>query len=146
MKRHRSIGRLISCAHRLTTSHIHNELGKYGIGSGQTLFLMRLYRGDGINQEALARDLMTDKATSMRAIKKLELAGYVRREIDPADKRSYKIYLAIKAEKLRPAVRRILDDWTNQLLTGFSREEKEKLFDFLERIVENAATKKETSR
>ena len=143
MKKARSIGRLTSCIHRFTTSHIHNELEKYDIGSGQTLFLMRLYHGDGINQESLARDLKTDKATSTRAIKKLERARYVRREIDDADKRAYKIYLTEKAEKMRPVVRGILKDWTNHLLTGFSEGEKEKLFDFLERIVENAVAKRQ---
>jgi hypothetical protein len=43
---------------------------------------------------------------------------------------------------MRPVIWRILREWTKTLLTGFSEEEKELLFTFLERIAENATTEK----
>jgi len=139
----RSIGRLVSCLHRLTASHVHGQLEKYGIGSGQILFLMGLYRSDNINQDQLAREVRADKATCTRAIKKLEKAGYVRRSADESDRRAYRIHLTEKARKLRPIIEKVLGDWTKHLLTGFSEEEKERLFNFLERLVANAAAKKQ---
>ncbi|MGC8816201.1 MAG: MarR family winged helix-turn-helix transcriptional regulator [Candidatus Hadarchaeum sp.] len=138
----KSIGRLISYLHRLKGSYLHERLGKYGIGSGQVPLLMRLYRGDGINQDHLAHEVNIDKATCTRAIEKLERVGLVRRRTDEADRRAYRVCLTKKAKRLRPTVERTLKDWTKLLLTGFSAEEREKLFEFLERLIANASAKK----
>lgn len=142
MGERRSIGRLISCLHRLTGSHLQERLKRYRIGSGQVPLLMRLYRGDGINQDQLAREIRIDKATCTRAIKKLERAGYVRIEADEADRRAHRIYLTGKARRVRPMIEKTLEDWTEHLLTGFTDEEREMVFDLLERLVANASSGK----
>jgi DNA-binding MarR family transcriptional regulator len=139
MKKQKSVGRIISCIHRFTQIHLSNELEPYNIGIGQLHFLMKLYKNDGINQEMLAHFLQTDKATSARAIKKLEKEGFVRRKTDEKDKRAYKIYLTKKAKDLKIKIRRITKNWTNTLLTDFSEEEKNLLFSYLDRIFKNAA-------
>ena len=139
MKKQKSVGRIISRIHRFTHIHLNNKLELFNIGSGQLHFLMKLYKNDGINQETLAHNLQTDKATSARAIKKLEKEGYVRRKIDDTDKRAYKIFLTKKAKDLKPKIKKITRDWTNTLLTGFSVDEKDLMFSFLERIAQNAA-------
>jgi DNA-binding MarR family transcriptional regulator len=138
MKKHRSVGRIISCIHRFTHIHLNNTLEPLKIGIGQLHFLMKLYNNDGINQETLAHCLKTDKATSARAINKLEKEGYVTRKKDETDKRAYKIYLTKKARDLQSKIRRITREWTNTLLTDFSEEEKDLLFFFLDRIAHNA--------
>lgn len=142
MGERRSIGRLVSCLHRLTGSYLHERLQKYGIGSGQVPLLMRLYRGDGINQDQLAKEVRIDKATCTRAIKKLERAGYVERQADAADRRAHRIHLTAKARRLRPVLEKALEDWTELLLAGFSEEEREMVFDLLERLVANASARK----
>ncbi|MGQ9787895.1 MAG: MarR family winged helix-turn-helix transcriptional regulator [Candidatus Hadarchaeaceae archaeon] len=142
MNERKSIGRLISRLHWLTGSHLHERLKKYGIGSGQVPLLMRLYRGDGINQDQLAREIRIDKATCTRAIRRLEQTGYVRREADEADRRAYRVYLTEKAKGFRPIIEMTLKDWTEHLLTGFSGEEREMVFRLLERLVANASSKK----
>lgn len=143
MNQHKSVGRLISCIHRYGKIHLHHELESYHLGSGQFHFLMALYHKDGIHQEHLADLLRIDKGTCARAIKRLEDEGYVTRAIDTNDKRAYQIFLTEKARDMRPIIRKILHDWTKTLLTGFSEEEKELVFTFLERIAENATKEKE---
>ena len=142
MNQHKSVGRFISCVNRYGKIHLHNELEPYHLGSGQFHFLMALYHKDGINQEHLAELLRIDKGTCARALKRLEDEGYVTRAIDTNDKRAYQIFLTEKAQQMRPVIWRILREWTKTLLTGFSEEEKELLFTFLERIAENATTEK----
>ncbi|MEM4187962.1 MAG: MarR family transcriptional regulator [Candidatus Hadarchaeum sp.] len=139
MGERRSIGRLISYLYRLTGSYLHERLKKHGIGSGQVPLLMRLYRGDGINQDQLAKELRIDKATCTRGLRKLERAGYVRRISDEADRRAYRICLTERARKLQPTIEKALEEWTKHLLSGFSDEEREMVFDLLERLVANAS-------
>ena len=138
MEKNKSVGRIVSCIHRFTAITFHKKLEKYNIGPGQLHFLMVLYRNEGINQECLAHKLMIDKATSARAIKKLEEEGYVTRKIDENDKRSYKIFLTKKGYDLKPIVNQILHEWTNILLTDFNEKEKKTLFELLEKLLKNA--------
>ncbi|MFH1014244.1 MAG: MarR family transcriptional regulator [Thermoplasmatota archaeon] len=119
---------------------MHNQLERYNIGSGQFHYLMLLYHKDGINQETLSEILKIDKATSARAIRKLEETGYITRKRDQQDKRAYKIYLTKKAQNLRPTIKNILQEWTKQLLQGITKEEEQHLLDLLERIAHNATT------
>lgn len=140
MNRQKSIGRMISCIYRNFHIHMHNQLEKYNIGSGQFHYLMLLYHKDGINQETLSEILKIDKATSARAIRKLEETGYITRKRDQQDKRAYKIYLTKKAQNLRPTIKNILQEWTKQLLQGITKEEEQHLLDILERIAHNATT------
>jgi DNA-binding MarR family transcriptional regulator len=142
MKDKKSVGRIISCIHRFTHIHLNIELERYKIGIGQLHFLMKLYNKDGINQETLANDLKTDKATSARAIKKLEKEGYVLRKKDSSDNRAYKIYLTKKGKELKPKIKKITRNWTKILTDGFDEKEKEMLFSFLEKIARNAEINK----
>lgn len=103
---------------------------------------MMLYRNDGVNQETIAKTLNIDKATSARAIKKLEEEGYVRRERNDYDKRNYLVFLTDKAEKLKPTIKTILQTWTNHLLKGITQEEKEQIYSILEKIAKNSMTVK----
>lgn len=103
---------------------------------------MMLYQKDGVNQETLAIQLNLDKATSARAIKKLEEKGFVTRIKDTADKRSYKIFLTEKAKKLKPKIKTILKKWTELLLTNISKEDEKRLYFLLEKMAQNAEKNK----
>lgn len=138
----KSIGRLVSCIHRNARIYFQNELEVLDLGSGQIHFLMILYKKDGVNQETLAERLNIDKATCARAIKKLESQGYITRKINPEDKRAYIIYLTEKAKKLKPTIGKIRKNWTKNLLKGFTEKEEKQLFEYLERIANNAITQK----
>ncbi|EPZ62268.1 marR family protein [[Clostridium] sordellii ATCC 9714] len=95
------IGRYISQIHRKGRIYISKELNDLGIGSGQVMFLLELYRGDGKSQEDLAEALHIDKGTTARAIKKLEEAGFVSRVKDEIDKRANKVYLTNKGKEVQ---------------------------------------------
>jgi DNA-binding MarR family transcriptional regulator len=138
MEQKQSVGRHISCIYRNFHIYLHDQLAQYNLGSGQFHFLMMLYNKDGVNQETLAEMLNIDKATSARAIKKLEEQGYVIRKRDENDRRNYNIYLTDKAKKLKPKVKSILLRWTKQILQDLTEEEKEHLFTILEKISQNA--------
>ena len=112
MSNSKSVGRIIANIHKFSDMYINQELESYKIGSSQLHFLNMLYQKDGINQEYLAHHLNKDKATSARAIKKLEEEGYVIRKRDDFDKRSYAIFLTKKSKDLMPVFRKILREWT----------------------------------
>ena len=138
-KARESIGHRISVLYRYTKIYVDREFAKYGIRSGQVPFLMALYRRDGVRQEALTELQNVDKATTTRAINRLESKGYVVREVDETDRRAYRIYLTEKAKKLRPVFRRSLERWTMILLKNFSESERKLLLKLLDRLAVNAS-------
>ena len=78
---------------------ILEEFKRFGIGAGQYLFLLNLYKHDGITQEELTQKVKLDKATTARAIKKLEDQGYVKRVKKENDRRAYKLKSQKKQNK-----------------------------------------------
>jgi len=117
---------------------MHDQLQEYNLGSGQFHFLMMLYKKDGVNQKTLAETLNIDKATSTRAIKKLEKQGFVTRKRDINDHRNYNVFITEKAKKIKPKIREMLRNWTDILLKDISKEEEDQLFNLLEKIAQNA--------
>ncbi len=133
-----SIGRLSSCITTLSHLYLTTHLHHYGISSGQLHLLMRLYREDGIHQETLAKDLLIDKTTCTRAIKKLIDAGFITQQQDPNDKRANHLFLTIKAKTLEKEIRHILKQWRDILLTDFTIEEQHQFLIYLQRAIDNA--------
>ncbi len=143
MNNQESIGRLAAIVYRYSQVHMNNELKKYNIGIGQIYFLKKLYKKDGINQEHLAESLTFSKATSTRAIKKLEKEGYIIRKKDNTDKRAYNVFITKKGKKLENIFKNISSDWTEILLSGFTENERELFINFLKKTIENASANKE---
>lgn len=134
----KSIGKYISILYRQAQSYITHQLRPYNIGSGQYIFLLALYRQDGINQEELTRELLIDKATTARALSKLEQEGYVKRERDPVDKRAYRVFITGKARKVRPIIYQTVRDWSDLLCADLNDEEKVVLDAILKKMVNSA--------
>jgi DNA-binding MarR family transcriptional regulator len=112
-----SIGRWISILYRYRQNFLNKRLEPYRIGSGQHLFLLVLERNNGISQEELSDHVKIDKATTAKALKKLEEAGFVERVVDKADKRAYQVFLTPKAEGVIPVIKAAVREWET-LVTG----------------------------
>jgi DNA-binding MarR family transcriptional regulator len=133
-----SVTKWISILYRYGQSHISRQLSAYNIGSGQYIFLIALYKRDGISQEELSDHLKIEKATTAKAINRLEKEGYIKREINPSDKRAYKIFLTQKAFDLKPIIFRLTKEWSDFLMSDFTEDERKIIFNLLERMANNA--------
>lgn len=132
-----ALGAYISQIHRKSNVFITRRLSKYGIGSGQYMFLIKLYNQEGINQEALSESLFIDKGTTARAIKRLEEECIIYRIKDETDKRSYNIYLTDKAKNIKSEVFEILEEWENIITLNLSNEEKDEIIRILKKVSTN---------
>lgn len=136
-KSHESLGRLVSCISRLSYAFIKRRLGKLRIGRGQFFFLKVLSRHDGISQNELSEMLTIDKATTARAIKKLQDQGYVTRRPDPHDNRINRLSLTVEGWAICTELDRVSRELEDSLLQGFSSDEKATLQDFLQQMAKN---------
>lgn len=128
------IGRYISQIHRKGGAFISKELSELGVGAGQFMFLLELYRGDGRSQEDLAETLNIDKGTTARAIKKLEEEGFLIREKDKIDKRAYKLYLTPKGKNVKKDIYEVLSKWEIYMTSNLTEDESDLLRCLLQKI------------
>jgi len=128
------IGKYIGELHRASGIYFSKKFNKFGIGSGQYIFLLNLYRNSGITQEELTDIVKLDKATTARAIKKLEEEGYVSRVKKENDKRAYRLELTEKAQNIKEEVYSIMDQWENKVRSCLTQEETEELINLLSKL------------
>ena len=78
------------------------EFKEYELTKGQYLYLVRICENPGIIQEKLSEMIKVDRTTAARAIKKLEINGFIEKK----------------------------EDESNKKLKNFSRQKKEKCLSF----------------
>ncbi|ENK1243140.1 MarR family winged helix-turn-helix transcriptional regulator [Clostridium sp. FAM 1755] len=136
------IGKYISMLYRAGNSYINKELFKYGIGSGQYIFLLYLLNNNGCNQEEISTALNIDKGTTARALQKLEKEGYISKKIDKDDRRINHILVTEKAIEVKEIIIEALRSWQKTLYSDFTEREKKELLKLLEKASLNCHNNK----
>ena len=136
-----SVGKYISIIHRTGSSFLSKEFSKINIGSGQYMYLIHLYKNDGLSQEELTEILNIDKGTTAKSIKKLETEGFVMRVKDKNDKRINRVYLTPKALEIKDEFLSSINAWENTLTSNLSYAEKEQALTLLKKITYNITHK-----
>lgn len=137
MSNHESIGKLISILHRKSHTYFQKKLTPLGMDRGQVKIFSYLAWRPGATQQELSEYFKLDKGTISYLIKNMEKDGYAMKKKNPADRRSSKIYLTQKAEKMEKRISKIFSGWTELLLNGFNEEERKQAFQILERMIGN---------
>ena len=113
------------------------EFKEYDLTKGQYLYLVRLCENPGIIQEKLAEMIKVDRTTAARAIKKLEMNGFIEKKEDEHNKKIKKLFPTEKGKKVYPFIKRE-NDYSNLVaLEGFSEREVESIFNFVQRERKN---------
>ncbi len=115
---------LIAKAHQQAQSLLKARLKVFGLTPVQCLVLESLWDEGGLAVGEIGRRLVLDTATLAGVLDRMVTAGWVRREIDPADARVARIYLTPKADAIAADLAETIEQANNELLDSFSLEEK----------------------
>lgn len=137
----KSAGRLINELSRAAHVYFQAEFKKYSIGHAQIVTLIFIAKNEGISQLELSKYLNLDKSSITSQLSILEKNDYIIRHTSENDARMHQINLTDKAKKILEPLRRIFSSWTETLLDGFREGEKTELFNYLDRMRENAKNK-----
>ena len=77
-------------AHR---GNVGGMLAEFGLHVGQDMVLIELWQNDGLRGGELACRLGVEPPTVTKMLRRLEDSGLVERRPDPADARSFRVYL-----------------------------------------------------
>ena len=130
-------GYLLAKVCRAHRANVGGLLAKVGLHVGQEMVLLELWKEDGLKGSELADRLGVEPPTITRMIRRMESCGFVERRPDPADARSFRVYLTEKGRALEKPVARVWEEAEKKTLQGISPEETLVLRRLLARIRKN---------
>ena len=113
------------------------EFKEYDLTKGQYLYLVRIVENTGIIQDKLAEMIKVDRTTAARAIKKLEMQGFIEKRDDDSNKKIKKLFPTEKGKNVYPFLKREGEYSNKVALSGFSAKETETIFQLLQRVRKN---------
>lgn len=112
-----------------------------GVTRPQWRVLSVLRRFEGINQGGLADVLEVEPITVCRMVDRLQEAGLVERRPDPADRRSWLLYLTPQAQILIAQLRPLAEEMLDEALDGISETDRQILTHSLDQMRRNLTGK-----
>ena len=126
--------RLLAGSFKLSRAQLQRELEEHGVHAGQDYLLEVLWEEDGLSVGEIAERLGIEVPTVVRTAQRMEAAGLIRREPDPADRRRSRIVLEERGRELEPIVRAALRQVSRTATKGLTAAEREQLLDLLTRV------------
>lgn len=130
----------ISYIHTKTSDFLSEKLAEQGLSdfsSSHGNILYRLSQNDFMTMSELCAEVNRDKSTLTVLIRKLEKEGLVKIESDKNDARVRKVSLTQKGKKYNEVTGEISRNLQKKFYSGFTESEKEKLTEFLNKIISN---------
>lgn len=116
---------------------LRQTLAPYRYAGGMHLIALYVDRNPGASQEEIASHYGADKTGVARDARKLEEMGHIRREINPENRRQYRLFLTEEGEKMIPVIHQAWDDFAAKLSAGIPEEEWQQLQYLLKRLEDN---------
>ena len=128
-------GHLVRRAHQLAVALFMEETSGFEVTPVQFAILNALIDIPGEDQVTLAARVAFDAATSGSVIGRLEARGWIRREVDPKDKRRKLLWVTSEGEQAVARMKSGVVRVQQRLLAPLSAQEQVKFVDLLARLV-----------
>ena len=127
--------RLLSCSNDVETQIRQRLRSQFGMTLARFDYLAQLHRHPaGLRMNALSRFLMVTGGNVTGLTDELEKDGFVAREDDPDDRRSYRVALTPKGRKAFEKIASVHEAWVVELLGGVTDADRRQLFELLGRL------------
>ena len=127
--------RLLACSNDIEREIRQRLRAQFGISLARFDYLAQLYRHpQGLRMSALSKYLMVTGGNVTGLTDELEKDGYVRRESDPDDRRSWRIAMTPEGRRAFEQIARVHEGWVVELLGGLDEPGQRRLHDLLGRV------------
>lgn len=118
------------------SSFCNQKLQEVGVTQGLLYFILYIGKHTGCSTGELINALHMDWGYAQRSIEKLTQDGFILKEKNMKDKRAYHLSLTPKGENVFSVSHQVFFDWDAIILQGLAEEEKEQLFQILEKLIQ----------
>ncbi|MBQ7928214.1 MAG: MarR family transcriptional regulator [Methanobrevibacter sp.] len=128
-------GELLYILHKNNRKYLNDALAEYDLNLLQAMCMFIMIDRKDINQQELADLLFLTKSGTTKAIRKLEVDGFIERSKSEKDARQYVLNLTQKGYDTIPTLIRIYEEWEE--LIGLNELDKE-FFEILTKLTYKA--------
>jgi len=118
-----SSGYLVRDAHRAFQRLLERQIAPYGVTRGQWYFLRVLWTADGLSQRELSARVGMMEPTTVIALRGMERAQLIRRLRADDDRRKVRVFLTVKAKRLRDELLTVARGITDEAEQGIGARE-----------------------
>lgn len=112
----------LSIADRYTKMYLDRCLAPLGLNGSQYMYVLKICENPGITQDSFFGFFYVNPSNITRALAVLEKEGYVRKDINPLDKRTCRLYPTDRAVDAYSKIRTIIANWETQMLSDMTPE------------------------
>lgn len=94
--------------------YLNSKIKELDLGH-EMRFIMMIYDNPNISQDDLARISGQSKANIAKSLKKLEDKDFIKREINPENRRKYMLNTTERGDEIVPKIRQISRDWEKEV-------------------------------
>jgi DNA-binding MarR family transcriptional regulator len=132
-----SLDFLLNQVCHLHDTRLHQLLERLGLYRGQPPVLLALAEQEGLTHSEMAARLGNTPATTTKMLQRMEKAGFITRQPDPADLRVSRVYLTEAGRAVQCSLDDVLAQVDAETFAGLSEAEREHLYPVFERIRDN---------
>lgn len=123
---------------RTFLTYFSRALAEEGLSYSEGILLANIGERPSANQEALALELVIDKAAVARAVKGLKQKGFIRVKRAATDRRANELLLTRAGERLLAEIAVWNDTWVRIVTASLSASERKVLYRVLGKLVASA--------
>ena len=112
---------------------------KLNVTTEQWAILNRLNENSGLSQNEVAKLTFKDNANITRMLDKLEQKGFIQRQMDPNDRRTWKVSITKDGRKVRDSIELLAKEALEKALRGINEKEVYTFNSITKKIMENLA-------
>lgn len=121
---------------RAWEDHMKHVSSAVGVPDSYSRIIMFLRRNPGASQRGIADFLNVTASAINQVVKNMLGEGLLRKESDPADGRSFRLFLSEQGEQVAAKLRSLMEE-SDRAVTEFVGEEKEQeLMEFFHQLTE----------
>jgi len=115
---------LLGKAYQKAHGDFTRRLRQYNLTNMQHLVLEGLWYREGVTAAELGKLLILDKATLSGVLDRMAASGWISRQVDESDRRSFRLYPSEKANALKDLLIAERTEANTELLARFTAEER----------------------
>lgn len=131
------LGFLLGSTHRRITTGFARALKPYDITPEQWSVLLMICDRSGISQKEVAAAAAKDQPTTARIVELLLKKGFIRKSMNPGDRRAFQLYATEEGQSLIGNTLELEQQTINTAVAGLNPQQLEELRSMLELIYHN---------
>lgn len=127
---------LVVTANRISDRFSDSYRERFGITVSEWRVIAHLSQGDGLSIREIYRKVEMDKSKASRAAARLVKAGYVRKKVNPTDRRLVELSLTDKGRAMMAEIGPMSEEFEREVLALLPEEERAPFLSAVRRLMD----------